>query len=136
MLNNRPTTPTMRTVSACSVFWGLRNLLTASIRMLNIRAVAKMELPKAPATSARRKPKVLFLCHLIRLNLTPTKPIIMEINAKLTTHINRIMATSPLSQQGEPPLPSPFFTPRPLPSSLFLNLRLVFFHEWSLLARS
>uniref|UniRef100_A0A674HEZ6 Uncharacterized protein n=1 Tax=Taeniopygia guttata TaxID=59729 RepID=A0A674HEZ6_TAEGU len=54
------------------------NLLTASTKMLNMSAVAKTELPKAPSTSARLKPKVLALCHLTRLKRTPTSPMIME----------------------------------------------------------
>uniref|UniRef100_A0A667HYV1 Uncharacterized protein n=1 Tax=Lynx canadensis TaxID=61383 RepID=A0A667HYV1_LYNCA len=71
-------TPALRTSSGSSVFWGSIYLLTASTRMLNIRATAKMELPNAPTTSARRKPKVLFLCRFIRLALTPSQAMIME----------------------------------------------------------
>uniref|UniRef100_A0A8C8Y583 Uncharacterized protein n=1 Tax=Panthera leo TaxID=9689 RepID=A0A8C8Y583_PANLE len=71
-------TPALRTSSGSSVFWGSIYLLTASTRMLNIRATAKMELPNAPTTSARRKPKVLFLCRFILLALTPSQAMIME----------------------------------------------------------
>uniref|UniRef100_A0A8C3R296 Secreted protein n=1 Tax=Cyanoderma ruficeps TaxID=181631 RepID=A0A8C3R296_9PASS len=74
----------MRTSSALSVFWGLINLLMASTKMLNISAVAKTELPNAPSTSARQKPKVLALCHLMRLKRTPNSPMIMEIRWERT----------------------------------------------------
>uniref|UniRef100_A0A663LWM2 Uncharacterized protein n=1 Tax=Athene cunicularia TaxID=194338 RepID=A0A663LWM2_ATHCN len=81
----------------------LINLLIASMKMLNIRAVAKTELPKAPSTSARLKPKVLALCHLIRLNLTPNKPMIMEI--KLTTDMRmkswNMLSTEQVSKTTE-----------------------------------
>uniref|UniRef100_A0A452V4D8 Uncharacterized protein n=2 Tax=Ursus TaxID=9639 RepID=A0A452V4D8_URSMA len=70
--------PALRTNRGSSVFWGLIYLLTASTRMLNIRATAKMELPKAPTTSARRKPKVLFLCCVMLLTRTPNKAMIMD----------------------------------------------------------
>lgn len=71
-------TPALRTSSGLSVFCGSIYLLTASTRMLNIRATAKTELPNAPTTSARRKPNVLFRCCCILLALTPKRPMIME----------------------------------------------------------
>lgn len=71
-------TPAMRTSRGFSVFWGLMYLLMASIRMLNIRATAKTELPNAPTTSARRKPNVLFLCCLMWLARKPNSPMIMD----------------------------------------------------------
>uniref|UniRef100_A0A8B9DBH3 Uncharacterized protein n=1 Tax=Anser cygnoides TaxID=8845 RepID=A0A8B9DBH3_ANSCY len=59
-------------------------LTSRAFSMLNIRATAKTELPKAPSTSAREKPKVFALCHLTRLNLTPSKPMIMEMRWERT----------------------------------------------------
>uniref|UniRef100_A0A8C5PAK1 Uncharacterized protein n=1 Tax=Leptobrachium leishanense TaxID=445787 RepID=A0A8C5PAK1_9ANUR len=65
----RPTTPMMRTNSASSVFSGLTNRLMVSTKMLNISAVAKIALPKAPTTSALDKPYV-FLGMEIRWERT------------------------------------------------------------------
>ncbi|CAO2638783.1 hypothetical protein LEMLEM_LOCUS24595 [Lemmus lemmus] len=71
-------TPALKTSRGFSVFWGLMYLLMASIRMLNIRATAKTELPNAPTTSARRKPNVLFRCCLIWVARKPKSPMIVD----------------------------------------------------------
>uniref|UniRef100_A0A4X1TSL0 Uncharacterized protein n=1 Tax=Sus scrofa TaxID=9823 RepID=A0A4X1TSL0_PIG len=79
-------TPALRTSSGCSVFWGVIYLLTASTRMLNIRATAKTELPNAPTTSARRRPNVLFRCCCIMLALRPKRPMIMDTRWERTAN--------------------------------------------------
>uniref|UniRef100_A0A673TK91 Uncharacterized protein n=1 Tax=Suricata suricatta TaxID=37032 RepID=A0A673TK91_SURSU len=79
-------TPALRTSSGSSVFWGWMYLLIASTRMLNMSATAKMELPNAPTTSARRKPNVLFLCRWTPLALTPSHAMIMDTEWESTAN--------------------------------------------------